>query len=94
MEKLTSIAADEDDARKIAYSTVRESLYTYERDVSAFEHAESRRIFGSVPRVPRRVEEYVDAGVTHFELKFIYSNVEALRKMMILFANTVIPSFR
>jgi len=56
VEKLTSIAADEDDARKIAYSTIRESLYPYERDVSAFEDAESRHIFGSVPRVPRRVE--------------------------------------
>lgn len=93
VEKLVSVAKDSGEARRTADLTVRESLYTYERNVSTFTDAESRHIFGSVSQVHRRIEEFVDAGVTHFELKFIYPSLEFLNEKMALFAEEVVPSF-
>lgn len=94
VEKLATIARDRDQALQRALPTVRASSETYERDVNDFQFALDRHIFGSVEDVSRRVAEFVDAGVTHFELKLLYETMDDLDEQMELWAETIIPQYR
>jgi probable F420-dependent oxidoreductase len=94
VEKLASIATDRDSALDRAVRTVRASSKTYERDVDDVRFALDRHIFGSVDDVVRRVDEFVAAGVTHFELKLIYATIDELVDQMQLWAEQVMPRFR
>lgn len=94
VEKLACIATDRDVALDRAARTVRASSKTYERDVDDLSFAMDRHIFGSVDDVLRRVEEFVASGVTHFELKLIYSTLDELIAQMQLWADHVMPRFR
>ncbi|MCC7369492.1 MAG: TIGR03619 family F420-dependent LLM class oxidoreductase [Chloroflexi bacterium] len=93
VEKLASIAVDRDTAMARALPTVRTSSNTYERDVDNIQFALDRHIFGSVEDVQRRVEEFVNAGVSHFELKLMYSTMDELSEQMTLWAEHIIPNF-
>jgi hypothetical protein len=77
-----------------ALPTVRASSETYERDVNDIQFALDRHIFGSVEDVSRRVAEFVDAGVTRFELKLLYETMDDLDEQMQLWAETIIPQYR
>ena len=94
VEKLTVIDRDRDAAMTRALPTVETSSQTYERDVDQIQFALDRHIFGSVEDVQRRVEEFVDAGVTHFELKFIYPTMDELTCQMELWAEEILPAYR
>jgi probable F420-dependent oxidoreductase len=94
VEKLTAIATDRDTALERALPTVKASSNTYERDVNDMQFALDRHIFGSVDDVKRRVEEFVAAGVTHFELKFVYPTVDDLLSQMQLWADEIMPEYR
>ncbi|ANW65510.1 hypothetical protein BCA37_19760 [Mycobacterium sp. djl-10] len=94
VEKLTVIDTDRDAAMARAIPTVQTSSQTYERDVDQIQFALDRHIFGSVDDVKRRVGEFVDAGVTHFELKFIYPTMDQLTRQMELWAAEILPAFR
>ncbi|WP_163908479.1 LLM class flavin-dependent oxidoreductase [Mycolicibacterium tokaiense] len=94
VEKLTVIDTDRDAAMARAIPTVQTSSQTYERDVDQIQFALDRHIFGSVDDVKRRVGEFVDAGVTHFELKFIYPTMDELTRQMELWAAEILPAFR
>lgn len=94
VEKLTVIDRDHDAAMARAIPTVTTSSTTYERDVDEIQFALDRHIFGSVEDVSRRVAEFVDAGVTHFELKFIYPTIEELLAQMELWAQEILPQYR
>ncbi|WP_082753839.1 LLM class flavin-dependent oxidoreductase [Mycobacterium sp. NAZ190054] len=94
VEKLTVIDRDHDAAMARALPTVKTSSHTYERDVDQIQFALDRHIFGSVEDVRRRVGEFVDAGVTHFELKFIYPTMDELTRQMELWAEEIIPIYR
>ncbi len=94
VEKLTVINRDHDAAMARALPTVRTSSKTYERDVDEIQFALDRHIFGSVEEVRTRVREFVDAGVTHFELKFIYPTMDELVAQMSLWAEEIIPEYR
>jgi probable F420-dependent oxidoreductase len=94
VEKLTAIARDRDIAMQRALPTVHASRNTYERDVDDMQFALDRHIFGSVDDVKNRVEEFIKAGVTHFELKLLYSSLDELEEQMELWAETIIPEFR
>jgi probable F420-dependent oxidoreductase len=94
VEKLSAIARTREEALERALPTIRTSSKTYERDVDNIQFALDRHIIGSVDDVCRRVEEFVEAGVTHFELKLLYSTMEELLQQMDLFANEVVPKFR
>jgi probable F420-dependent oxidoreductase len=94
VEKLTVIDRDRDAAISRALPTVETSSKTYERDIDRMQFALDRHIFGSVSDVQRRVEEFVDAGVTHFELKFIYSTMDELTRQMELWAEEILPKYR
>ncbi|MQA17762.1 MAG: LLM class flavin-dependent oxidoreductase, partial [Pseudonocardiaceae bacterium] len=82
VEKLASIARTRDEAMERALPTIRTSTTTYERDVDDIQFAVDRHIFGSVDDVCRRVDEFVAAGVRHFELKLIYPTMDVLLAQM------------
>lgn len=94
VEKLTSIARTRDEALERALPTIRTSSHTYERDVDDISFALDRHIIGSVDDVRRRVDEFVEAGVRHFELKLIYPTMDVLMAQMELWAEEIIPQFR
>lgn len=94
VEKLTVIDRDRTAAMARALPTVQTSSKTYERDVDQMQFALDRHIFGSVDDVKRRVAEFVDAGVTHFELKLIYPTMDELTRQMELWAEEIIPTYR
>jgi len=94
VEKLATIARDRETALERASPTVRTSSLTYERDVDDLQFALDRHIFGSVDDVKRRVEEFVEAGVTHFELKLIYPTLDDLVAQMALWAEEILPLYR
>ena len=94
VEKLTVISRDRDKAMELALPTVHTSSNTYERDVDEIQFALDRHIFGSVDDVKRRVGEFVDAGVTHFELKLIYRSMDELTEQMELWAEEIFPLYR
>jgi probable F420-dependent oxidoreductase len=94
VEKLATIDTDRDRALERALPTVRQSSRTYERDVDDIQFALDRHIFGSVEDVSRRVAEFVDAGVTHFELKLLYKSMDELAEQMELWAETIMPQYR
>lgn len=94
VEKLATIATDRETALDRALPTVRASSKTYERDVDDIQFALDRHIFGSVDDVKRRVAEFVAVGVTHFELKLLYSSIDELIEQMALWANQIIPEYR
>jgi probable F420-dependent oxidoreductase len=93
VEKLTVISKTRDGAMDRALPTIRTSSNTYERDVDNIQFALDRHIIGSVEDVRRRVGEFVEAGVTHFELKLLYASMDELRSQMDLWAETIIPAF-
>lgn len=94
VEKLAVISRDRDTALERALPTVKTSSHTYERDVDEIQFALDRHIFGSVDDVKRRVAEFVDAGVSHFELKFIYPTMDDLIDQMTLWAEEILPLYR
>jgi probable F420-dependent oxidoreductase len=94
VEKLATIARDRETALERAAPTIRTSSLTYERDVNDLQFALDRHIFGSVDDVKRRVEEFVEAGVTHFELKLIYPTLDDLVAQMTLWAEEILPLYR
>lgn len=93
VEKLTVIARTRDAALERALPTVRTSSNTYERDVDNVQFALDRHIIGSVDDVRRRVDEFVQAGVTHFELKLLYATMDELRSQLDLWAESVMPAY-
>jgi probable F420-dependent oxidoreductase len=93
VEKLTAIATTREVALERALPTVKQSSNTYERDVDDMQFAMDRHIFGSVEDVRRRVAEFVEAGVTHFELKFMYPTIDDLLGQMELWAQEIMPEY-
>jgi hypothetical protein len=90
----TVIARDLDKAMDLALPTVHTSSNAYERNVDEIQFALDRHIFGSAADVKRRVDEFVKAGTTHFELKFIYRNMDELTEQMGLWMEEIVPLYR
>ena len=93
VEKLAAIARTRDEAMTLALPTIRESSHTYERDVDNIQFALDRHIIGSVDDVRRRIDEFIEAGVQHFELKLIYPNMDTMYKEMLLWSEEIIPHY-
>ena len=51
-------------------------------------------LIGSPEEIRRRVQAYSDAGVSLFEIKFIYPTLERHSQMLRLFASEILPAFR
>lgn len=94
VEKLAAIARTRDDALNLALPTIRASSNSYERDVDNVQFALDRHIIGSVADVRRRIDEFIEAGVQHFELKIIYPTIDSLIKQMTLWSEEIIPHYQ
>lgn len=55
---------------------------------------EASGLVGSTDEVREKLATYVDAGVKHYEMKFIYHNVDHLLTQMRLFAEEIMPAFK
>ena len=93
VEKLACIARTRDEAMTLALPTIRESSQTYERDVDNIQFALDRHIIGSVDDIRRRIDEFIEAGVQHFELKLIYPDMDTMQKEMLLWAEEIVPHY-
>ena len=87
------IDADPAKARSDGIGTQAIGQSTFERFMSVEQLAEVSLI-GSPEEIRRRVTAYSEAGVSHFEIKFIYPNLERHSQMLQLFAREVLAAFR
>lgn len=94
VEKLAAIAPSRDAALNLALPTIRASSTSYERDVDSVQFALDRHIIGSVDDVRRRVDEFIEAGVEHFELKLIYPSMKSLLEQMELWSKEITPHYK
>lgn len=51
-------------------------------------------LIGSPERIAEKLRRYVEAGVKHYEIKFIYRSIPHLLEQLELFAAEVVPSVR
>jgi len=86
---------DEDSrkAREAGLGTLAIGRSTFERLMTVDQLAEVSLI-GSPAEIRRTVQAYADAGVSHFEIKFIYPTLERHSEMLQLFAREILPAFR
>jgi probable F420-dependent oxidoreductase len=93
VEKLATIAKTRDEGLNLAMPTLKTSTESYERDIDSMQFALDRHIFGSVSDVRRRLDEFIEAGVQHFELKLIYPSMESMFEQMTLWSKEIIPHY-
>jgi probable F420-dependent oxidoreductase len=93
VEKLATIGRTREEGLNLAMPTLKTSSESYERDINSMQFALDRHIFGSVDDVRRRVDEFIEAGVQHFELKIIYPTMASLRRQMTLWSETILPHY-
>ena len=92
VEKLATIAKREE-GLNLAMPTLKTSSESYERDIDSMQFALDRHIFGSVDDVRRRIDEFIENGVQHFELKVIYPTMDSLQQQMELWAENILPRY-
>jgi probable F420-dependent oxidoreductase len=80
-------------AREAGFGTLAIGRSTFERLMTVDQLAEVSLI-GSPEEIRRTIAAYVDAGVSHFEIKFIYPTLERHSEMLRLFAREILPKFR
>ncbi|MDA4130863.1 MAG: TIGR03619 family F420-dependent LLM class oxidoreductase [Thaumarchaeota archaeon] len=85
-EMFTSIEAEGDRAEASAVKSLSTNFVSAEEGLK-------RSLVGSPAEIAKKLELYDDAGVDITELKFVYSEITALVKMMKLFSKEVLPSF-
>jgi probable F420-dependent oxidoreductase len=87
------IDEDSSKAREDGLGTLAIGRSTFERQMTVDQLAEVSLI-GSPEEIRRTVGAYADAGVSHFEIKFIYPTLERHSQMLQLFAKEILPAFR
>jgi probable F420-dependent oxidoreductase len=87
------IDEDSSKAREDGLGTLAIGRSTFERQMTVDQLAEVSLI-GSPDEIRRTVRAYADAGVSHFEIKFIYPTLERHSQMLQLFAREILPAFR
>jgi probable F420-dependent oxidoreductase len=94
VEKYLCLSANKDEAKTKALKTIGQSLITYERRVNDLNFALNVHCIGGTDEVEEQIKKFVDAGVSHFEFKFVYSSLEEFFTMMELFADKIIKKIR
>jgi len=89
-EIVVCIAPTDEEARAASRRTVEtlSSGFT----VRTAEQAEASALIGSPATIARKVTAFAEAGVTHFELKFVYRSVAHLEEQLRLFAREVVSA--
>jgi len=90
VEKYLCLSVNKDEARIKALKTIGQSLTTYERRVKDLNFALDVHVIGGIDEVEEQIKKFIDAGVSHFEFKFIYNSLEEFLTMMELFADKII----
>jgi probable F420-dependent oxidoreductase len=80
-------------ARQEGFGTLAIGQSTFERFMTVDQLAEVSLI-GSPEEIRQRVNAYSDAGVSHFEIKFIYPTLQRHSQMLQLFAREILPAVR
>ena len=93
IEAYGCIDEDSTKARESAFGTLAIGRSTFERLMTVDQLTEVSLI-GSPDQIRRTVKTYADAGVSHFEIKFIYPTLERHSQMLELFAREILPDFR
>lgn len=91
IEVYASIDEDSSKAKQNALGTFQASRGTYEREMT-LEYLESVSLIGSPEEIREKVRAYAGAGVSHFEIKFIYPTMDKHLEMMRLFSEEVLRS--
>ena len=89
IEVYVSIDDDSRRAQENAMGTFQASRGTYERDMT-IEFLQQVSLIGSPQEIRDQVAAYREAGVTHFELKFIYPTIDRLSAMMRFFSEEIL----
>ena len=92
IEVYVSIDRDAKKAQENAMGTFEASRGTYERQMT-LEFLRDVSLIGSPEQIRDQVHAYAEAGVSHFETKFIYSDLNRLSEMMRIFSDDVLPKF-
>lgn len=87
-EIFASIAKDSETARRNSAATIG----TYAKSIGR--GGDQVTLLGSPSEVSKKVENYVEAGVNMFEMKFIYRDLDGFSSQVKLFASEVMSSFR
>ena len=87
------VCIDEDSrtAKRDAIRTFTASRGTFERELT-LEELEAVSLIGSPEEINERVQSYIRSGVSHFEMKFIYTTIDRLLEMMQLFSREILPN--
>ncbi len=85
-EMFTAVDSDSSHAAALAAKSLSTNFVSVEEGMK-------RSLVGSPSELVRKLELYSSAGVNVTELKFIYSEILSLLKMMKLFAEEILPSF-
>lgn len=92
IEVYASIDRDSSKAKRDALGTFQASRGTYERDMT-LEFLETVSLIGSPDEIREKIRAYASAGVSHFEIKFIYPTMSRHLEMMQLFSEEVLRKF-
>ncbi len=91
-EVIVSLDKDAATARENARKTLAMLPHGFDHTATSEAIAEAGLI-GSPEQLNEKLEKYVDAGVSHYEMKFIYHTVDHLAEQLELFAKEVMPNF-
>lgn len=80
-------------AWKNAELTVAKKLDAFQRK-ELFDETGSRFLIGSPSEMRKKIDAFLSAGVTQFELLFIYSSMNRLVEMLDTFEKTILTSYR
>ena len=92
-EVYVAIADSDSEALDFSRKTLEVLPYGFDHTATP-EAIASAGLIGSPQTLVDKISQYVEAGVQHYEMKFIYHDVEHLIQQLELFADKVIPEFR
>ena len=88
------VSLDEDSG--VALENARKTLavlpYGFDHTATA-ESVAKAGLIGSPEQLSEKIARYVDSGVNHYEMKFVYHTVEHLGEQLELFAKEIMPNF-
>ncbi|MGH8872712.1 MAG: LLM class flavin-dependent oxidoreductase [Acidimicrobiia bacterium] len=92
-EVYVSLDSDSKQALENARKTLAVLPYGFDHTATP-ESISEAGLIGSPEELTEKITQYVEAGVNHYEMKFIYHTLDHLGEQLELFAKEVMPSFR
>lgn len=92
-EVYVSLDENADAALENARKTLAVLPYGFDHTATA-EAVAKAGLIGSPEQLSEKIGRYVEAGVNHYEMKFIYHSVDHLAEQLELFAKEIQPNFK